>query len=637
MPSGALADSSYTLTPEDMPLHKLVDETDRNSAIRTTTNDRISSQGAFGASFTSVKKKGEKCSKTEGDIFHAGNFAARQVEPRNTPTTINAAFFHRNFWDGRANNMFNGVGVFGMRDIQGDPNARLVVLEEAGQPQLDYLELENSSLASQAVAPPVSTLEMSCEGKTFADLGRKMLGMTPLGEQTVAPDDSVLGAYRAASGQGLGGYTYADLVKLAFDPKYWAADGRFAITDGSLKSSEAGYTQIEQNFSMFWGVAIMMYEQTLVSDQSELDSLVASGDLTTSGAGCTGTENVDPLLVRGCSLFFAGQNRTLPDGGKGAQCSACHSGPTFSENAFVNGQSFPIFLAVGDINGKTGLRDRGFANIGLRPWVSDPMSGGTDPYGNPLAFGRQYKHLLEGNPDAVVDAALADAIAAGNTALFGSSRARPWDKLEDDGSTKIPGLRNVALTPPYFSWGGYPSLRQMLKTYNRGLNRRDIPLDPAAAAGSQCVTGDDSGSGPDGDQPWPVQGPDCNTNATGLAVPLGLLDCDANGVPDPACAELGKDSTNDDLAALEHFLKALTDRRVQCDQAPFDHPSLVIHNGHTTSSQGHGRAKDISFTMPEVGASGFDPQSGFCIPNSGDLFAPGMQARSGGPRVPLSP
>jgi lipoprotein NlpD len=48
----------------------------------------------------------------------------RQVEPRQTPTTINSAFFYRNFWDGRANNLFNGVGVFGMRDIAG----------KAGQP-----------------------------------------------------------------------------------------------------------------------------------------------------------------------------------------------------------------------------------------------------------------------------------------------------------------------------------------------------------------------------------------------------------------------------------------------------------------------------------------------------------------------
>lgn len=72
------------------------------------------------------------------------------MEPRNTPTTINAAFNHRNFWDGRANNMFNGVGVFGMRDIDGDPGKRLIVLDANGVPRLGYLQLENASLASQA-------------------------------------------------------------------------------------------------------------------------------------------------------------------------------------------------------------------------------------------------------------------------------------------------------------------------------------------------------------------------------------------------------------------------------------------------------------------------------------------------------
>ena len=43
----------------------------------------------------------------------------RRVEPRNTPTMINAVFNHRNFWDMRAQNVFNGVNPFGDRD----PNA----------------------------------------------------------------------------------------------------------------------------------------------------------------------------------------------------------------------------------------------------------------------------------------------------------------------------------------------------------------------------------------------------------------------------------------------------------------------------------------------------------------------------------
>jgi len=40
----------------------------------------------------------------------------RKVEPRNTPTSINAAYTDRNFWDGRANNIFNGNDPFGLRN-----------------------------------------------------------------------------------------------------------------------------------------------------------------------------------------------------------------------------------------------------------------------------------------------------------------------------------------------------------------------------------------------------------------------------------------------------------------------------------------------------------------------------------------
>lgn len=214
-------------------------------------------------------------------------------------------------------------------------------------------------------------------------------------------------------------------------------------------------------------------------------------------------------------------------------------------------------------------------------------------------------------------------------------------KLEVDGAAKTPILRNVALTPPYFSWGGYSSLRQLLKVYNRGQNRRDIRADNGYAdrpIGTNCTSGDNTGSGPDGNQAWPVPGSDCNTNTTGAIVSLGLSDCDANGVPNAACIAKGHTVATDDLAALERFLKSLTDRRVQCDMAPFDHPQLKVTNGHSeTDLNGDGRADDIVFSLPAAGAVGYAPASGFCVPNAGDLFAPGMQARSGGSTVPLAP
>jgi hypothetical protein len=179
----------------------------------------------------------------------------------------------------------------------------------------------------------------------------------------------------------------------------------------------------------------------------------------------------------------------------------------------------------------------------------------------------------------------------------------------------------------------------VLKTYNRGLNRRDItdPSDPDQHHLTFCKSGDNSGTGPDGDHKYPALGDDCNTNTTGLIVPLGLSDCEAPAgtAPKLACDAQTATVANDDLVALERFLKSLTDLRVQCDQAPFDHPSFFVINGHTETDLNHdGRADDIVFELPEVGAAGFAYDSGYCIPNAGDLFAPGMQSRSGGPKAP---
>ena len=80
-----------------------------------------------------------------------------------------------------------------MRDIKADPNNRLILQNPDGSLSLTYLQLENGSLASQAVAPVVSNLEMSCSGRTFADVGRKLLLTLPLSRQGVDPADSVLG------------------------------------------------------------------------------------------------------------------------------------------------------------------------------------------------------------------------------------------------------------------------------------------------------------------------------------------------------------------------------------------------------------------------------------------------------------
>jgi hypothetical protein len=209
-------------------------------------------------------------------------------------------------------------------------------------------------------------------------------------------------------------------------------------------------------------------------------------------------------------------------------------------------------------------------------------------------------------------------------------------KLAIAGSVKVPTLRNAALTPPYFMWGGYGTLRQVMKVYNRGGNRRDIPgvWGDNNNGTSACTSGDDSGSGPAGLSLYPVTG-NCATNVNGVITNLGLEDCDHPNPGGDNCATDGV--ANDDLSALVRYIKSLTDSRVQCDVAPFDHPSLYVFHGHYPLPDPlDGLALDKVSLLPAVGAGGYAPASGYCVPNAGDLFAPGMQGRSGGLQVPLN-
>jgi len=97
-------------------------------------------------------------------------------------------------------------------------------------------------------------------------------------------------------------------------------------------------------------------------------------------------------------------------------------------------------------------------------------------------------------------------------------------------------------------------------------------------------------------------------------------------------------SSPEQIDAMVAYMLTLTDKRVQCDAAPFDHPSLTITHGHTTTDRSprDGKADDIKATLPAVGATGYAESSGYCLPNQGDLFAPGMQGRVGGAKVPMN-
>ena len=520
MATGGAGGPNYTLAAGDFPFHRLADPLDRNSAILYDTNDVSSSQGTFDGGFVSTAPwiLPDICGAPDRSVFQVGGIAVRKVEPRNTPTMINAVFNYRNFWDGRANNTFNGVSPFGARDV----NARILEAQADGSLRPVAVALRNASLASQAVGPPTSDNEMSCLGRNFADIGHKMFTRIPLEIQAVSATDSVLGPMRGMLGLGLT-RSYRQLIEQAFQPRYWSSSQPVNL-GGKL------YTQQEANFSLFWGLAIELYESTLISDDAPIDRWF-DGDPT----ALTDQE------LRGMAIFE----------GKG-KCIECHGGPELTTaatrlepDALEGG--LVERMAMGDFG--IALYDQGFYNTGVRPSVEDRGAGGSDPFGNPLSFSRQYKARI-GDPSA------RDAV---------------------DGAFKVPSLRNVELTGPYFHNGGASTLEQVVAFYNRGGDRR----------------------GPDGN------------DTTGLGVNRSNLDADIDA--------LGL--TADEQADLVAFLeRPLTDERVRWEAAPFDHPGLLVPDGNLGDEHRvldfnrDGKAEDGFLLIPAVGASGRSVSAGPVMP-----------------------
>src|SRR5205809_1036465 len=147
------------------------------SPSNIVNDDRVGSQGIVGSIFVSIDanphQAADHCTPNETAPF----FHNRRVTGRNTPSVVNATFNRQNFWDGRANDNFNGSDPFGLTGNAGPGIGQTAT---------------NSSLASQAVGPPNNPTEMSCEGRTFNgpnSLAAKMLARTPLGHQFAHPQE----------------------------------------------------------------------------------------------------------------------------------------------------------------------------------------------------------------------------------------------------------------------------------------------------------------------------------------------------------------------------------------------------------------------------------------------------------------
>jgi cytochrome c peroxidase len=209
---------------------------------------------------------------------------------------------------------------------------------------------------------------------------------------------------------------------------------------------------------------------------------------------------------------------------KRGRCINCHEGAELTGASVRRVRESPTRIREGQ------ALDRGYNNVGVLATREDVGVGGRDPLGHWLSTVRRL------DPP-------------------------PPEPIAVDGAVKVPGLRNVELTPPYFHTGGFLTLHDVLRFYSRGGDVR----------------------------------PQHSADGALEIAPLNVLD-----------------STDEELVALDAFLRALTDERVRFQRAPFDHPQFFVPDGHLGDGEavvedGTGRALDRLVEIPAVGRGGGPP------------------------------
>jgi cytochrome c peroxidase len=573
------------------PFTKHEDPEDRFSPILYDTNDVVSSMGVHNVRFDGLPVKGaaELGTVIPDPVFNVGGVNTRRVEPRNAPTVINAVHNFANFWDGRANPIFNGCNPFG----DADPNAGIYV-NVNGAIQKQRVSIPFSSLASQAVGPPGSDFEMSYAGRSFPNIGRKLIKLRPLAQQMVHPQDSVLGKLSRGKYNKRKGLTgkpglktsYRSLIMRAFQDQYYNSSklltfasskprmvdhrgrkqvlgpGKAAIVDRPAADVRGPnvFTQMEANFSLFFGLAVQLYEATLVSDDSPYDRFQEGDDTAMSMSA-----------QMGLNIFMTGKAELINVGGS---CINCHAGPLFTAasvdyiGAHPFGERFPeqLMQRMPMGNGGGAWYDNGYYNIGVRPTEEDLGRGGTDPFGYPLSFTGRALTVAQGGTLPFV---IPTFDANGTIILDGSGLTLPCgnelglicpndNRTAVAGSFKTPTMRNVELTGPFFHNGGAATLMQVMDHYTRGGTFNERNFDTLAA---------DIGT---------IKNMKGNEEAQNQVI---------------------------------DFMIALTDERVRWETAPFDHPELFIPNGSPKKARPPlkvcgGVACDQMLHLPAVGRRG---------------------------------
>ena len=525
---------------EDFPLVKSIETYYRAPDGRVlpgnnNSNDIVASMGTFFTFFEGVRPGSPFDAGTllSDPIWHVGGRNVRRTEPRNTPSVINAVFNLTNFWDGRANPHFNGVDAYGVQN----PNASVYVNRPGQGLVQEFVTLDNASLASQAMDPSVSFVEMSYGSpgqgnvRLLSEIGVKLLRrapdgrrLVPLGTQRVHPLDSVLGPLSNATRPGLS-TSYEAMIKRAFHDRYWNSTERIVLP----RPSAPDFTQMEANFALFFGLAIALYESTLVADVTPFDLWMETGYFN-HGFG---------------RKELAGLNLFANEG----KCIDCHAGPELTKASVRHSQGVKSAIKAMTMAQGTSIYDSGFYNIGVTPTTDDRGRGGNDLNGYPLSFSRQALfdrlELLQMNfpifgndhipaKDEDLGAAVCEDTNANGVCEPSEPILPAFQRVAVDGAFKTPGLRNVELTGPYFHNGGVATLRQVVQFYNRGGNF-------------------------------------CRLNSRDL---------------DKSITPLGLSAVQEEQ--LVAFLSSLTDFRVKHRMAPFDHPELrVAEDGFDTRGTHH--------------------------------------------------
>jgi len=569
-----------------------------------------------------------------------GTINTRRVTGRNTPSAVDAVFNFRNFWDGRAQNTCNGANPFGARDKQ----SHLLVGDAVdGKLGPAFVSMQNSALCSQSLGPILSNVEMSADGRDFRQVGKKLLARQPLAKQMVDPTDSLLGSFSNAPKPGLS-TTYAALIQKAFLPEWWqftehvcvAADGSTAAMidpakDQQCPASTQEYSQMEYNFSLFWGVAIQAYESTLIADQTPFDKYLEQQQTYTllgdneqmsftiqlqSGIvpGSVSVVGLNPLLgdmsdqdvfalddgFGRFTVFSTGVDGTV-DYSSGSITVNFEDPPSSKFPIKINYSIGSTPLTAGQLRGLLIFETKGrcivchggpeLSNAAVATVSPNPLERMVMADLNIRIYDTGFYHI--GVRPGAEDAGLAgtDPVAGLPLSLGEEMRQRVCNDPSQivivpgrpgDGITQAPLSCNDDIARTGFFKA--PQLRNVALTAPYFHNGSQLTLE-------QVVE-------------FYNRGADFN-----VVSELSIMD--------PDIEPLGLGLTLQEKQDLVDFLRnALTDPRTLKQAAPFDHPQLFTPNGHPEGANGYpvqqdpkhpGQAKNQFLEIPAVGANGGKP------------------------------